>query len=431
MKYLQITNKGEINPNALSLMGASTKRGDSGKIGFFGTGNKYALSLFLSKGLDVVINSGLTPIEISTKPVDMDGHKFSVVIIDGKETSITTNMGPTWELWQAIREVYSNALDGGDADIKVVDEPELKAGFTNYCIEADGDVLQIMNNFDSYFSTNRKAIEVRDDTRLYANGTGTMYRQGIRCLPEGSTTMFDYEVGNVTINEERLASYSFQLGRSVWSLLLGSEDKSTIERALNNTVGSLYIEPALLRQAMPHDFDISEACKLWLSENLVADESMSRLMTEAETNRAVMINSDLLEYFVKQLGIDNVRLPKAISKSGNTAYAETSISHNEMLVLKEALRAIAVSGIEIKYPITTVTFSIEGAQGMADVENQRILLDEKIFSIGVSYVISTILEEWVHLKHGVHDETRAMQTATFNEFASLIVINSMSQEVAA
>ena len=40
MKYLKISNKGEIDPNAFRLRGASTKRNDEMKIGFFGIGLK-------------------------------------------------------------------------------------------------------------------------------------------------------------------------------------------------------------------------------------------------------------------------------------------------------------------------------------------------------------------------------------------------------
>ena len=55
MKYLIITNKGEIEPQALHLVGASTKRGDSSKIGQFGSGNKYALAYLLRNEHEVLI----------------------------------------------------------------------------------------------------------------------------------------------------------------------------------------------------------------------------------------------------------------------------------------------------------------------------------------------------------------------------------------
>ena len=44
MNYLMIENKGVLDTEALVLIGASTKRDEEGKIGFFGSGNKYALA---------------------------------------------------------------------------------------------------------------------------------------------------------------------------------------------------------------------------------------------------------------------------------------------------------------------------------------------------------------------------------------------------
>ena len=44
MSQLRITNRGCIDLAALQLLGASTKEGVAGKIGFFGSGAKYGLA---------------------------------------------------------------------------------------------------------------------------------------------------------------------------------------------------------------------------------------------------------------------------------------------------------------------------------------------------------------------------------------------------
>ena len=45
--YLIIRNKGIIVEEAITLLGASSKRDDDSKIGYFGSGLKYALACFL------------------------------------------------------------------------------------------------------------------------------------------------------------------------------------------------------------------------------------------------------------------------------------------------------------------------------------------------------------------------------------------------
>ena len=99
MKYLLIENKGEISPDALTLMGGTTKRNDSSKIGHFGSGNKYSIATLLKNNIPFYIFSGLDPITIKTQQVDFRGTTLEKIYVNGKETSLTTSMGPDWELW--------------------------------------------------------------------------------------------------------------------------------------------------------------------------------------------------------------------------------------------------------------------------------------------------------------------------------------------
>jgi hypothetical protein len=65
MKYLLIENKGEIDVNGLILMGGSTKRDSQTSIGFFGSGNKYAIATLINKGINFKIFSGENEIKIT------------------------------------------------------------------------------------------------------------------------------------------------------------------------------------------------------------------------------------------------------------------------------------------------------------------------------------------------------------------------------
>ena len=113
MKHLLIVNKGRLEPEALTLLGASTKRGESGKIGQFGSGNKYALAYLLNHGHNIHINSAGKEIKLGFVVKAFREQEFKVLTVNGQETSITFDFGYKWTLWQSIRELYSNALDEG------------------------------------------------------------------------------------------------------------------------------------------------------------------------------------------------------------------------------------------------------------------------------------------------------------------------------
>ena len=119
--YILFRNDGEIDPNALKLLGASTKRNDSSKIGFFGSGLKYALAYLLRKGIETRIFSGNKEIKLSTKRSRFRDQSFDVICVNGSETSLTTSMGVDWKGWFAVREIYCNALDEGGCSILTVE----------------------------------------------------------------------------------------------------------------------------------------------------------------------------------------------------------------------------------------------------------------------------------------------------------------------
>ncbi len=96
MKYIKIKNIGLIEPQALYLVGASTKRNDFSKIGQFGSGNKYALAFFLRNGYEVKVFSGLNEIKIETRKETFRDHDFNVIYVNGEKSSITTEMGKDW-----------------------------------------------------------------------------------------------------------------------------------------------------------------------------------------------------------------------------------------------------------------------------------------------------------------------------------------------
>ena len=128
MRYLKIQNKGLLDIRLFSLMGGTTKDNDSAKIGQWGSGLKYAICFLLRNKIEFKIFIGDEEVKITLKEETIRDETFEVVLVNGKETSLTTKMGgKAWDEWTCIRELYSNALDEGDAKIQITDIFERKS----------------------------------------------------------------------------------------------------------------------------------------------------------------------------------------------------------------------------------------------------------------------------------------------------------------
>jgi hypothetical protein len=73
-------------------------------------------------------------------------------------------MGPDWKCWQAIREIVCNAID--ESDYNIVSSTEIvntEEGRTRFYIELTESVLEVINNWDSFFSLDRTDCIHSDD----------------------------------------------------------------------------------------------------------------------------------------------------------------------------------------------------------------------------------------------------------------------------
>jgi len=220
VNFLRIENNGLITAEDLKYIGSSTKRGNDTKIGQFGSGWKFALAWILRNDLSIRIFSGLNEIVVDFEIKNHRDNLVKVLTVDGQETSITSGMGEIdWKGWMALREIVSNAIDEGGEKVSTLFNPEINGveDKTSIFIEMNGELADILRNFDSYFAFERKPSYSHDGFKLYKKPTSSqtiVFRKGIRCW-ERANSSFDFCFENITINESRLSSdsefyYSFK-----------------------------------------------------------------------------------------------------------------------------------------------------------------------------------------------------------------------------
>jgi len=234
-QYIEITNNGEIEIAGLTLMGACTKTDN--QIGFFGTGNKYAIATLMRNKVDFRIYSGINHFELETREVKFRDEIFHQVIIDGQTTSITTEMGPSWEPWFVLREFISNAIDEGRYKLNIVDEFNPEIGLTKIYIELDEEYEEIMSKFNNYFLDRSSVLDSTHKNVEIVQGDGSfnIFRRNISVTEyNGYKSLYWYNFNKLNINESRIFKYSWEIDEGIAKVLSVSTNKEIIENYLLN-----------------------------------------------------------------------------------------------------------------------------------------------------------------------------------------------------
>lgn len=415
MKFIKIKNSGLIEPQALHLLGASTKRNDSTKIGMFGSGNKYALAYLLRNNYDVKIFSGKDEIIVDTKQETFRGMDWNVVHINGEKTSITTDMGKDWEFWQAIREIYCNAIDEGDCSMDFVHTITPVENETQFYIDTKKDVTEFVSNFDNYFATSKKVLFECEYGRILekTGTTANIYRKGIRCFNTNKTSVYDYDFSNIQIDENRLIKYFWETEEKMWSLIYRCSNKEVIMNILHNCHDREYLEGCLSDISTIHSNNMSDTFKDCLKEINMAPAGMAGLLNADEVNNHIIVPTKIFNSVRAFIPEDNVGDKFKVTIKG-ALYREIDISELYKATLNEALYFFKECKFDINYPIAIAIFDDKKVLGVA--HEGKIILSDICMEKGVNEVVNTIVEEFIHLKYKVSDETRGFQTSIITEF---------------
>lgn len=417
MNYFRIENKGEVDINAFTLLGASSKEGDDSKIGFFGSGNKYALALLLREGYDVKIFSGTYEVEVGIKEISFRNETFSRIMIDGKETSLTTRTGPNWELWMAMREFICNAIDEGGESFTEEDEiPCGIAGTTRIYVSFTAELEEIVENI-----TNIVVTDVEPITRTpYGNilkglPKNTIYRKGIRVTPwvDNMAALFSYDIKYVDINESRVVTSPYSVSCEIHKMLAYTDNI----RIITEVVESYRSNPSYTWESYASGWNVSNFSSTWrdvlfaYGKTFIACEIVSAYPDDIVSNY-IALPSALLRALKEQW-------------SDLPVHGDLTATRSEAIPSKELKREISLArrslsklGIKAKMSIKYCNFvdkntvaRVEDPVGMETVHTMYISVD----ATAPDGWESVLLEEIVHINTGFGDHSRSLQTYLFNE----------------
>lgn len=422
-KYLKVSNSGIIDPLAFELIGGSTKRGDTSKIGYFGSGLKYSIAYLLRNEIPFVVYAGMDKIEFTTEKRGLRTSEFDAIAINGKVTSLTTQMGIDWELWFAMREIVCNAMDEPGYKIERVETIEPVNDVTSFYIEIVPDVLVILKQWKNYFSEHRTDMlyYTTDGFKIFA-GDGKnriVYRKGIQCHMEEENCLFHYDSPTIEISESRTIRYSWNWSSQAVKLLQECTDKKIIE-TLFMRMGS---GSSVWEKDLSWESNVNRYTHHWLE--VVNNRTL--IPCEYEGHYSEEVAKDRAKYLVlpKKMcdGLCD-RFPEIEYAIGNRKNKELqpfkTVEHTPKTeyLLKDTIKILEEMKYVLKYPVSIVTFLDKTVLGQADIKEQRILLCTRAFDMGRRRIAEILIEENEHLITELGDETRSFQNHWIRLFIS-------------
>lgn len=413
--YIRIENAGEADPLSFHLLGASSKRDDASKIGFFGSGNKYALAVLLRKNIKFRIFSGKQEIKFGVEKLDFRGNKYNVITIDGQRTSLTTDMGPTWEDWFVIREFYCNAVDEGEARITVTNEIDPNAGKTTIFIEKTEELGKFFSNVNRYLLVNPQYKEKIDTEYGLVSilekfdDEFICYRKGIRVYPENKmNSLYRYDFDRIQINESRVVMYEHEVQERIACFFAGTMNPTLIKNYMENWQDHYEAEARwdyCGRELSPAWYDALKGRRVY-PENMAVDSGDF----EGKANSIILPNK--LAYKISQQFKDIHVV--GYDEKEKESMKELEMTEQEATAINMAIQALQSIGYPFDLPVAIANFNEDDVIGCWHPDRKRVYLSRKHFTDNQSVLQNTLLEEFFHSK-GQRDGQRSFVTFLIDE----------------
>jgi hypothetical protein len=384
-------NPGEIDPRLISTFGVNVKETEN-PIGFFGTGLKYAIAVLLRSGHRIAVQSGLTVYDLGIQVETIRGKDFNFVhMTTGGEAvrlGFTTEVGKTWPMWAAYRELYCNCRDESGEAYAARETPEPEAGRTRFIVIGD-EFDAIHASRDQYFLEDEPDL-IAGDLEVRRRQSPFYFYRGVRVAQLPRIAMFTYnDTQKLDLTEDRTAKNAWDIAYRIARAILTATDEPFLRQVL--TASNETVEGAL-------DFH---------GWSVAPSPAFLKVVGSLATDRAAKVNQTALRVWREATSKGVV--PRAI--------ALTSVQRQS---LDRALDFCGKLGFPIRgsYPINVVESLGSGTLGMAF--DETIWIAERAFQMGgAKQVASTLIEEYIHLKHGWSDCTREMQNFLFEKLVSV------------
>lgn len=382
MEPISFQNKGLIDPRCITIIGVSVKENEN-PIGFFGTGLKYAISIILREGGQVVIWRGLERFDFTTKEINIRGEKVELVHMNGQELGFTTSLGKHWKVWQAMREIYCNTVDEGGVSREGEIEPTEDTTTIHVTLP---EFSECFRNLGQYILGTKPIIKT-EEIEFHGVSSSSVFYRSIRVVDAWDNKPFKFlpnVVAKIDLTEDRTAKDHWQIKPLLANAIIGCKNEDFLEKWL--TAGEDFAEYTV-------DLDWPVA---------------------TPSDEFIHVVSDLARDTSRQLNLTALKVLSKHQKPPEPVEAE-------LIEMEEAALRKAIDFCQqLKYPVDEFRIIVveslgPNTLGRADMDLRQIFLSRRAILMGDLTLAATLIEEWAHIKHGFKDCDRNMQNWLFEQ----------------
>lgn len=376
MSILYFGNAGRFDVRAMLTFGVSAKE-SSDAIGYFGTGFKYAVAIILRLGGTISIKSGDEIYEFTKSREIIRGKEFEIVKCNCQDAGFTTRLGINWAPWQAFRELWCNCKDEGG---------ECSTQRMQFDTVISVDCREIMEAYAArrlYFLESNP-LSLTAQCEIHEGHAHFVFYRGIAVKALNSPSVFSYNIVTPTeLTEDRTLKYDYYANHYISRAIQNCTSARMLKKILTAPDGTF---ESKLEFSGDCSGEFVSVVKNALRSGARISESARNCVSKMEEDAGVFPAAELTN-------VQKQMLDRAV----------------------DVLRKINIDVTD--FEIKTVVSLGDGVMGRAI--DGVIYLSQLPFHMGTKQVASTLLEEWVHCKHGCGDFDRAMQSWLFDKILSM------------
>jgi hypothetical protein len=376
---------------ALTTMGVNVKPNSTNPIGYFGTGFKYAIAVLLREHCSITLWRGSERFDFTSRPHDIRGKQFSLVCMNDRELGFTTELGKNWQPWHAYRELYCNAIDeNGSAD--AVHEGCV-ASFVDRenetWIVVSGEAIDAAHRqrHDFLLLDPPQIVTPHADIRL--RPAKALFYRGIAVMKLAPGAKYTWNIlSPLTLTEDRTVNQ--------W------EAQLTLVRAINALDDRELIEDILTTRRE----DAFEGSLDFNWSSVAPSESLKAALHSLNRHRAAEINPTALYVYKTRVHDDLSEIE---------TFAPDAVQAQQLARAMEFAKFLGFAVDD--YQVVLIERLGKHLYGAA--RDGKIYITRNAFDAGTKIVAGTLIEEFVHLREGFKDETRALQDYLLNKVVTL------------